>query len=278
MKDEVRSFWTANPLGTLDLDAQVGTREFFEAHEKMLEADALKYSRPRFRFDGLVGKQVLDVGCGPGILLRNYARGGARITGIDLTHTAARIAHTSLREFELPGCVSVADAECIPFSDDTFDFVCCCGVLHHTPDTQQGFNEIYRVMKPGARAVIALYYRNALLRPGAWRFAHALYNLLGVRPRGRDGMSQAKSVEDFVRGWDGDGNPLGKVYSREQALALCGAFSVEGTYLHFFPLRFMPFGRWVPDVVHHALDRTLGMMIYLELKKPDPCPAPPTDR
>ena len=269
MKEEIRTYWSQNPLGTLDLDEPVGSRAFFEAHEHMLEADALKYSRPRFHFSNLVDQRVLDVGCGPGILVRNYARGGARVTGIDITKPATRITLASLREFGLPGRVSVADAENIPFAENTFDFVCCCGVLHHTPDTQRGFDEIYRVLKPGGRATIALYYRNLLLRPGSWKLSHKLYNLFRVRPKGRDTMGRADSVEEFVRGWDGDGNPLGKIYSRQEALALCGAFNVLGTYLHFFPLRFMGFRRWVPDWLHRTLDRTLGMMIYLELGKPD---------
>ncbi|HEX5476837.1 MAG TPA: bifunctional 2-polyprenyl-6-hydroxyphenol methylase/3-demethylubiquinol 3-O-methyltransferase UbiG, partial [Burkholderiales bacterium] len=50
---------------------------------------------------GLAGKDVLDVGCGGGILAESMARLGARVTGIDLSARALRVAELHLHESHL---------------------------------------------------------------------------------------------------------------------------------------------------------------------------------
>ena len=55
--------------------------------------------------------------------------------------------------FELEG--RVADAETLPYPDDTFDLVVGHAVLHHIPDLDQAMREILRVLKPGGRFVFA---------------------------------------------------------------------------------------------------------------------------
>ena len=54
-----------------------------------------------------------------------------------------------------------ADAENLEFADDSFDLVYSHGVLHHTPDTEGAVREIYRVLRPGGRAVVMLYHRDS---------------------------------------------------------------------------------------------------------------------
>lgn len=49
----------------------------------------------------------------------------------------------------------VADAETIPYEDDTFDLVVGHAVLHHIPDVEQSLREVLRVLKPGGRFVFA---------------------------------------------------------------------------------------------------------------------------
>ena len=49
----------------------------------------------------------------------------------------------------------VADAERIPYDDDTFDLVVGHAVLHHIPDVELSFREVVRVLKPGGRFVFA---------------------------------------------------------------------------------------------------------------------------
>ena len=79
-----------------------------------------------------------------------FARCGAIMTSIDLT--IERVKSTSIK-FQLLGdlakdCAALqCDAQNLSFSNDTFDLVYSNGVLHHTLDTQQAIDEVYRVLK-----------------------------------------------------------------------------------------------------------------------------------
>ena len=53
------------------------------------------------------------------------------------------------------------DAEALPFADEFFDIVYSNGVLHHTNDTEKAVDEVFRVLKPGGRAVIMLYCKSS---------------------------------------------------------------------------------------------------------------------
>ncbi len=108
----------------------------------------------------------------------------------------------------LPVEAQVADAENLPFESDSFDVVYSFGVLHHTPDTQKAIDEVYRVLKPGGKIIIMLYNRTSL---HVWLGAplYALARLSGKKEPGHESL-----VKGWIRVYDGDGNPLGKAYSR----------------------------------------------------------------
>ncbi len=112
----------------------------------------------------LTGKKVLEIGSGAGGHSALFARRGAIMTSIDLT--IERVKSTSIK-FQLLGdlakdCVALqCDAQNLSFSNDTFDLVYSNGVLHHTLDTQQAIDEVYRVLKPGGQAIIMLYCKSS---------------------------------------------------------------------------------------------------------------------
>ena len=81
-----------------------------------------------------------------------WAKSGPRsLTGIDLTARAFEFTRTRLAYRRLESNVLMADAETLPFADNSFDLVYSYGVLHHTPDTVQGIGEVYRVLRPVGR-------------------------------------------------------------------------------------------------------------------------------
>ncbi|MFT3892216.1 MAG: class I SAM-dependent methyltransferase [Anaerolineales bacterium] len=53
--------------------------------------------------------------------------------------------------------LSQGDAEQLPFAGNAFDLIVSLGVLHHTADTAGSIREVYRLLKPGGRAIIMLY-------------------------------------------------------------------------------------------------------------------------
>ncbi len=137
-----------------------GTREHIEALIAWRNAYA-PWMREELAYASTAGLDVLDVGCGQGIDLANFASAGARVTGVDLTPRHAELARAHLDALELKGSVIVGDAEKLPLADASFDRVSSNGVLHHTPNMEQALREIRRVLRPGGEARIVVYNRSS---------------------------------------------------------------------------------------------------------------------
>jgi ubiquinone/menaquinone biosynthesis C-methylase UbiE len=112
-------------------------------------------------YEGSSGLDVLDVGCGQGIDLCEYALAGARVTGIDLTPRHVELARRHLDELGVQGTVIEGDGEALPFPDAVFDRASSNGVLHHTPNMAAALSEIHRVLRPAGRATIIVYNRDS---------------------------------------------------------------------------------------------------------------------
>jgi ubiquinone/menaquinone biosynthesis C-methylase UbiE len=121
----------------------------------------IEYARDRFahvagRAGWPYGKS-LELGCGTGFFTLNLKLAGvideAHVT--DLSPGMVEVAKRNARSlgFEVEG--RVADAERLPYEDESFDIVIGHAVLHHIPDLDACFAEILRVLKPGGRFVFA---------------------------------------------------------------------------------------------------------------------------
>jgi SAM-dependent methyltransferase len=102
----------------------------------------------------LVGKLVLDVGCGMGRFAEVATRWGAHVVGIDLS-LAAEVAAKNLAG--RAATVLQADVFRLPFALGSFDYIYSIGVLHHTPDCEQAFKALPKLLKPSGRIAIWLY-------------------------------------------------------------------------------------------------------------------------
>jgi ubiquinone/menaquinone biosynthesis C-methylase UbiE len=100
---------------------------------------------------------VLDIGCGPGILMKDVLQRGHQATGLDIAETMIREAEETLHDYipHRARCV-VGDAENLPFQDGSFDAVLCIGVLQFLPKTAKSISEISRILKEGGVAIISL--------------------------------------------------------------------------------------------------------------------------
>jgi ubiquinone/menaquinone biosynthesis C-methylase UbiE len=149
-KVEGQSFWDTNPCG-----GEWATYADFLAWIQRTEPYAFEIVE---RHDW-AGKKVLDVGCGQGTLLNYLPRFGATMFGLDMSPVSLRRAAVGATALGYSNNVhlSVADAESLPFPNAYFDAVISFGVLHHTPDTRAGVNELWRVLKPGGLALVMLY-------------------------------------------------------------------------------------------------------------------------
>ena len=80
-------------------------------------------------YDWLKGKDVLDIAVGSGFSLVSFAKGGARVTGIDITDYAVLESEKNLELRNLAGIVLKMDAQSLSFDDNSFDFVNAWGVF-----------------------------------------------------------------------------------------------------------------------------------------------------
>jgi SAM-dependent methyltransferase len=110
--------------------------------------------RTGFQPKDLRGKLVLDVGCGMGRFAEVATRWGAHVVGIDLS-LAAEVAAENLADRE--AAFLQADVFKLPFAPESFDYIYSLGVLHHTPNCEQAFKGLPRLLKPGGRIAIWLY-------------------------------------------------------------------------------------------------------------------------
>lgn len=105
--------------------------------------------------DGWPYRKSLEIGCGTGFFSLNLKSGGV-IDEVHVTDISQGMVDVAVRNgaslgFDVHG--KVADAETLPYEDDTFDVVIGHAVLHHIPDVEQALRECLRVLKPGGRFV-----------------------------------------------------------------------------------------------------------------------------
>jgi 2-polyprenyl-6-hydroxyphenyl methylase / 3-demethylubiquinone-9 3-methyltransferase len=131
----------------------------------------------------LKGKQVLDIGCGGGILADSMARRGANVLGIDLATKALKVAQLHAIEAETENIVyREISAEALAQEQPaTFDVVTCMEMLEHVPDPASVVKACAALVKPGGWVFLSTINRN----PKAWLFAvvGAEY-VLNMLPRG----------------------------------------------------------------------------------------------
>lgn len=115
------------------------------------------------------GGALLDVGCGPGVLVRHLVDtrpGDFEITGLDRSPAMVRAAESRLRD--VPGVdLVVGRAEDLPLPDATFDVALAMGVLEYT-DSQCVIREMARVTRPGGLAIVTMLNPGSLYRWVDW--------------------------------------------------------------------------------------------------------------
>jgi len=131
----------------------------------------------------LQGKDVLDVGCGGGILTDSLARSGARATGIDLSTKALRIAqlHAMDAQTENVQYREISAEAMAQEQPGGFDVVTCMEMLEHVPDPASVVQACATLVKPGGWVFFSTLNRNPMSFLQAIIGAEYVLNML---PRG----------------------------------------------------------------------------------------------
>jgi 2-polyprenyl-3-methyl-5-hydroxy-6-metoxy-1,4-benzoquinol methylase len=125
------------------------------------------------------GGRLLDVGCGPGILLNSLDGKRFERHGVDLR--LAMIRQAQMLEGEGSMCLSIARLEQLPYPNRAFDVVLALGVLEYLPELRDGLSEIARVAKPDATIIISMLNKQSVYwrwRTNVWDVFERLRSLL----------------------------------------------------------------------------------------------------
>jgi 2-polyprenyl-6-hydroxyphenyl methylase/3-demethylubiquinone-9 3-methyltransferase len=170
----------------------------------------------------LAGRQVLDVGCGGGILSESMAARGASVTGIDLGEKALKVAKLHLLESgQKVDYRLIAVEELAQQSPCTFDVVTCMEMLEHVPDPLSVVKACAQLVKPGGHVFFSTLNRNFKAYLFAVIGAEYVLNML---PRGTHDYAKFIKPSELARHCRSAGlnvdqitgmsyNPLSKVYS-----------------------------------------------------------------
>jgi SAM-dependent methyltransferase len=299
--EEVRAFWNTEACGTHFIESYRDEKDFFE-----------QYRNFRYRtewhipllvpFSEAINKRVLEIGCGNGADGVRFAEHGAIYTGVDLTERAIEASRRHFELLNLAGTFQVENAESLTFPDESFDMVYSYGVLHHTPNPAKAFQEVYRILKPGGKAIVMLYHKNSfnyylriltymrlrvllksLTRIMAWKHDREELkkdHLKGIRGN-RDPDVWQIHYENFLQmGWDylraenfvhhctdGPECSYAYTYTRRDIKRLFSNYrEIEFKVAHF-PLRKYSFGGMIPVGVEKILASTIGWQLFIYAKK-----------
>lgn len=159
--DEVRNYWGKKNIPQQWYSKKTPfTLAWFNELSQKRYMVYYEYFKPEAEFEYHPGEEVLEIGCGIGTDLLEYAKHGAIVTGVDLGPDQVMVTKLNFDLHSLPYKeIREANVEALPFADNTFDLVYCCGVVHHTPNTEKAIQEIYRVLKPDGKAIVLVYAR-----------------------------------------------------------------------------------------------------------------------
>lgn len=120
-----------------------------------------------------LGVSILDAGCGTGQLANFLSLVHREAVGIDFSYGSLRKANDFKKQSRLHNVNFVqTDLFHIGLKEESFDYVLCNGVLHHTADAYGAFQNLCRLVKPRGFIVIGLYntYGRLLLDLRRWIF------------------------------------------------------------------------------------------------------------
>jgi SAM-dependent methyltransferase len=263
-KQRSREQWGRDPAGAVyGREHEFGTREFFDAVKHHRYTEYAPWMPEVMGFSQFAGARLLEVGCGMGTDLLQFARGGAQVTGVDLTPRSIEITQQHFAVYHERGDFAITDGENLPFADESFDVVYSNGVLHHTPNAARAVREIHRVLGPDGLARVMLYHRNSA---NYWIDIILRYGLLhGQLLRGN---SSADIMSKYAEFNESGGRPLVKVYSRREARKLFSMFrEVKIQVEQLTRPELYLLGRLISETMFQRLRESFGWNLIISARK-----------
>lgn len=219
-KDEVQRQWNEDACGSHYVQgADENTLEWYLEAERYRYGTYAPWMPEVMEFGRHRGHRLLEIGAGMGTDLAQFAKNGAICTDVDLS--AGHLQHAK-RNFALRGLEGRfihSDGENIPLPDNEFDVVYSNGVIHHTPNTHKAIAEIFRVLKPGGKAIIMVYAENS------WNYWQQIVLERGIKKQEFERHSIGDIMSGSVELSSSDQKPLVKVYTAARLRGMFRKFS-----------------------------------------------------
>jgi len=251
-KDEVQRQWNRDPAGAHYVkNAAHHSLEWFLEVERYRYDEYAPWMGTTMEFAQHAGEEVLEIGGGIGTDLAQFASHGARVTDLDLSLGHLRLAKENFQARGLSGRFVHHDAETLCFVDDSFDVVYSNGVIHHTPNTGAVLREMFRVLRPGGKAIVMVYAEDSLQywREIVWQ--------LGMKQNQLNDHSVGEIMSRSVECSSGEARPLVKVYTRSRIRQM---FEVAG-FTEIEIVQRQMLAPWVPRVLSWMPVERVGAMM-----------------
>lgn len=219
--------------------------------------DFYPYLLPYVKPEKLKQQKVLEIGLGYGTLGQAIATAGADYYGLDIATGPVKMMNHRLKLLGLPENAQQGSILNAPYPDNYFDAVVTIGCLHHTGNLQQSINEVYRILKPGGRAVIMVYNKFSLRQ---WKKHFLLTFKYWLFPASINAKLSANVRKKYDANAKGDAAPETVLSSIKELKQMLSAFSA--TQLHKENCddhRYFPRKRFLPTI-----GRFMGLDIYIE--------------
>ncbi len=296
--NKINEFWNTEACGTHFITDAEDEKQFFEQYTKFRYET--EWHIPLYiPFTEFKNKKILEIGCGNGADGVMFARNGGIYTGVDITHAAIKATSRHFELLGLKGNFQIENAENLSFKDNSFDLVYSYGVLHHTKNPKNAFQEVYRVLKTDGKAILMLYHKNSFnyyVRIMGYMRIRLIFkifkekllsrkHLINKPINGIRGNQTNKNwdihYQNFLRyGWkylvpsnfvhhctDGPECPFAYVYTKKDIKQELKMFSdVQFKVVHF-PLNKYKLGKLIPRKIEEYLSSKFGFYLLIFAKK-----------
>ena len=252
--NRIRDYWDRQPCGILHSPEKMGSPEYFRqltARRYKVQPHIIEFAE----FERWQDKSVLEIGCGIGTDAEQFARAGARYTGIDLSLVSIKVARQRFKLFDLEGEFYVGNCEALSkhISLQKHDLVYIWGMLHHTPNPEKVLSQARQYMDNDSELRIMLYAKHS------WKSA-----MIDA------GLDQSEAQADC---------PLSRQYTQEEAKALLKDYEIIHLWQdHIFPYQVPAYKEWgyelqpwfaaMPPMMFRALEKRFGwhLMVWAKCK------------
>lgn len=237
LKVSIRDYWDRRPCNVRHSPEKPGSKRW--AEQVTARKYAIEPHIPMFAGFRIWNKRdVLDAGCGIGIMATTFAKFGARVDAVDISQESLNLAMWIAAAYGVGDKVKLhwGDLEDLsPLPLTQYDLIWSFGVLHHTPNPELALQGFRKLVKPEGELRLMVYNRYSWK---AWQliWRHPLYAL-------RHGIDATVALQSEAQ----SGCPLTRTYTPKSIKKLLedNGWQVIGIWVdHIFPW-------YIPDYIQY---------------------------